>query len=332
VYAGSLYVVSSGHTLARNTTSGGTFARPWATVNYAFQRSQVNTRNAGGPNDGDLIVCMPGHVEPTCITAGGYDWDSAGATVYCLGNGSDRATFRIGTTDTAGGTNSADMDIDAPNISCYNAIFEAGSPTNAIDINADYASFVNCETRDGVTKAGYVGGPPENWFVTASGVDYFTLENHSHFGTGTNEAAQDPSFGGADIMQVPRAFVELIGGTGHYLSFLNIDGNFNMPIFGFGTQNTDTAQFNIHDVYARNRNSNDEIGSTSTGSSGRWGPNVYIRLADNAANFTESLVLGGSHAFAPIGVVNANGEISGTDFESSAGGTSSSGQTISRDI
>ncbi|KKL74764.1 hypothetical protein LCGC14_2061610, partial [marine sediment metagenome] len=329
VYAGSLYVVSSGHTLARNTTSGGTFARPWATVNYAFERSQVNTRNAGGPNDGDLIVCMPGHTEPTVTTAGGLDCDSAGTTVYCLGNGSDRATFNINTTDTAGGTNSADVDIDGDNIAFWNAIFIGGTCSNVFDINADHFGMYNCETRDANTQLAYVGGPPVDWFATASGVDYFTLKNHTHFGTDTSETSQDPpvlAIGGTTTLAVPRAFVRLIGGIGHHLSFFNIDGNFDQPAIGVGTE-TDTKQFNIHDGYVRNRNSNDKVGSASGGSDGTWGPNLYARLADDAANLTEAFVLGGGHAFWPIGIVNADGEISSFGDE----GTLATGMTISKD-
>ena len=92
---------------------------------------------------GDVIVCMPGHVE-TITAAAGLDLDVIGVTVYFLGEGANRAQI---TFTTAVG---ADMDIDAASITLVNPLFVAGidALTGPIDVNAADFTIINGEWRD----------------------------------------------------------------------------------------------------------------------------------------------------------------------------------------
>jgi hypothetical protein len=106
---------------------------PFATIDFAVGQCTAN--------NGDLILVLPGHVE-TIIAAGGLDLDVAGITIRGIGNGRLRpkVTFTTATT--------ADMDVDAANITIENLFFDCVSldaVAAPIDVNAANFTMRHCE-------------------------------------------------------------------------------------------------------------------------------------------------------------------------------------------
>ena len=120
-------------------THGTNPVTPFATLDYAI--------GACTANNGDIIYVMPGHAE-TIIAAGGIDADVAGITIVGLGNGANRPVFTFAT------STSADMDVDAANISIENVKFDftgidgiiAGIDVNAADFELRYCEIITATT------------------------------------------------------------------------------------------------------------------------------------------------------------------------------------------
>ncbi len=90
-YPGNLWFVDSGGE-GGDTTSHGFQPYPssaFLTLDYAIGRCTAN--------QGDTIICMPGHAE-TVATAAAIDMDVAGVTVIGLGHGAARPTFTLSAT------------------------------------------------------------------------------------------------------------------------------------------------------------------------------------------------------------------------------------------
>lgn len=104
---------------------------PLATIDYAVGLCTANK--------GDVIVAMPGHAE-TVSAAGGLDLDVAGITIIGVGNGTLQPTVTL---DTA---NTADVDVDAANITVENIHFRANFAdiAAAIDVNATDFTLRRC--------------------------------------------------------------------------------------------------------------------------------------------------------------------------------------------
>lgn len=104
---------------------------PFATIDYAVGKCTENV--------GDTILVLPGHAE-TVSAAAGLALDVAGITITGLGNGTLRPTITLDTADTA------DVDVDAANITIENLIFSANFADIAVclDVNADDFTCRNC--------------------------------------------------------------------------------------------------------------------------------------------------------------------------------------------
>lgn len=127
-YPGNVFWVDSG---AGSNGNKGTFDRPFGTIDYAVGRCTAS--------NGDLILVKPGHAE-TVSAAGGLDLDVAGITIVGLGSGTLQPTVTLDTADTA------DVDVDAANITVENLHFVAGFADIAamIDVNATDFTLRNC--------------------------------------------------------------------------------------------------------------------------------------------------------------------------------------------
>lgn len=128
----SAFFVDSGHANASDAAGmGQNPGSPCATIDYA-----VSLCTAG---DGDIIYVMPGHAE-VVTEAGGLDLDIAGISIIGIGNGTLQPTVTFTTVDTA------DMDVDAANITVENIHFVAGVAdlAVAIDVNATDFTLRNC--------------------------------------------------------------------------------------------------------------------------------------------------------------------------------------------
>ena len=274
-YAGNVFWVDSG---AGSNGNDGSLNRPFATIDYAVGRCTAN--------NGDIICVKPGHTE-TVTAAGGLALDVAGITLIGFGSGSDRPTINF---TTAVG---ADMNVDAANITMINFLFTGGvdALTGPIDVNAADFSMLECETRD-------VTGQAVDFIVTDANADRLFISGWVHRGAAA--AGADTAItivGGDDITIIPKF----------------IDGNFAVAAI----ENVTTAAVNLqvfgsgdYPAYIRTRNAADVIFTAVATTTGRVGPNLNARLADDAANITEAFVGADMEFFQPINIVNADGQSS----------------------
>ena len=272
-YGGNIFWVDSG---SGSNTNDGTHVRPYATLDYAVGKCTAN--------NGDLILVKAGHTE-TVTAAGGLDLDVAGITIIGLGNGSDRPTVNF---TTAVG---ADMDVDADNITISNFLFTGGidALTGPIDINAADFTMLDCETKD-------VTGQATDFIVADANANRLMIDGWTHRGAA--------AAGGASALQI-------VGGDGATVRNFFIDGNFDTAAI----ENVTTAATNLtinggaNGSYIRNRNSADVCFTAVATTTGNVGPNIYARIADNAANITEAFVGADMQFFQPIAIANADGEV-----------------------
>ena len=164
-----------------SASNGLTKDAPFASIDYAVGQMTAN--------NGDLIIVMPGHAE-TVSAAAGLDLDVAGITIVGIGDGSDTPTVTFDTADTA------DVDVDAANITVENIHFIAGfaDVAAAIDVNADDFTLRRCRFTEG-TNLNFLVCVQD---AAAGGSDRITIEDchaicpdnaNTHFvnfaGTGT---------------------------------------------------------------------------------------------------------------------------------------------------
>lgn len=272
---GAYWFVHSG--TGSNGNSGKTPERPFSTIDYAVGRCTANK--------GDVIVVMPGHTE-TVTAAAGLDLDVAGITVYGLGSGSLRPTVNFTTATTA------DMDVDAANVTVENILFTGGVDALAgpIDINAAGCTLRNIETRD-------VTGQATDFIVTDDNCDRLKISGWKHSGAAA---------AGADTA------ITLVGGDDWVIEDFDIYGNFAVAAI----ENVTTAANRVRigggpePSYIWTENAADVAVTMVATSTGHIGPNIYAMLQDNAANITEAFVGAACQFFQPIALVNLAGESS----------------------
>lgn len=129
---GNVFFVSSTHSNKGDSAGKGqTPDAPFATLDYAVGQCTAN--------QGDIIIALPGHVE-TVSAAGGLDLDVAGITLIGVGNGSLQPKIDFTTAATA------DMDVDAADITIEGFQFEASFADLAavVDVNAADFTVRNC--------------------------------------------------------------------------------------------------------------------------------------------------------------------------------------------
>lgn len=264
-YPGEVFWVDS---VNGSNSNKGTFARPFASIDYAVGRCTASR--------GDIIVAKPGHVE-TVTAAGGLDLDVAGICVLGLGSGSLRPTVNF---TTAVG---ADMDVDAANITVVNLLFTGGvdALTGPIDVNAADFSLIGCEYRD-------VTGQATDVIVADANADRLWIEGYFH-----NGAA---AAGGASA-------IALAGMDNPVIKNFKLVGNFSVAAIDCRT--TAVVDLDISDGYIWTKNAADVcIKDTITASTGKVGPSLYMMLTDNAANITEAVTGATFHLFDDVYVCN----------------------------
>jgi hypothetical protein len=139
IVLGNVYFVSSTHANKGDTDGRGqTPDDPFATLDYAVGKCTAN--------QGDLIIALPGHVE-TVSSAGLLDLDVAGITLQGIGQGSLQPKIDFTTAATA------DVDIDAANITMRGFTFEASFADLAavVDVNAADFTIEDCRFLAPVT-------------------------------------------------------------------------------------------------------------------------------------------------------------------------------------
>lgn len=267
-FGGAVYWVSSVH---GSNAGKGTRERPFASIHYAFTRCQANS--------GDVIVVKPGHTE-TIGGASALAASVAGVSVYGLGHGSARPTLNFtATTSTA--------TISSANTVFHNILLTGGidAVASAVVISAADCALIGCEYRD-------VTGQCTDAILTTAGADRLLISDFRYDGAvaaGTN------------------AGIAIVGGDRIVIEGLRMDGNF--AVGGIDVRTTATTDLEVRDVVFRTRNAADIfLVDTITASTGTIGPNIAIRLQDNAANITEAITGATFVLIDPIYAVNLAGE------------------------
>jgi hypothetical protein len=133
IYVGNNATLMVGEKGKSDSTSNGTFFRPFATLDYAIGQAKA----------GDIIYVRPGHAE-TVATAGAINADVAGVTIVCLGSGANRPTYTF--SDTA-----ATLTVTAASVEIHNMLIKpsvdsvvspivVSAPDCTIDIEVQDAS------------------------------------------------------------------------------------------------------------------------------------------------------------------------------------------------
>uniref|UniRef100_A0A6M3L4P5 Uncharacterized protein n=1 Tax=viral metagenome TaxID=1070528 RepID=A0A6M3L4P5_9ZZZZ len=188
VNAGIHIFVDSGATGAADTAGHGySWDEPLATLDDAIA---LCTANAG-----DIIHLAPGHAE-NVATAGAITCDIAGITIKGHGQGTDRPTFTFIT------NNTADIEIDAANVTFENIIFIGDKDGLAapLDVDAAHCTFRNCVFRDlGTDNC-------TDWIVCDANADYLTVEDCVNEGTDTAANASWIQLDGSEYATIRRNF------------------------------------------------------------------------------------------------------------------------------
>lgn len=276
-HPGKVFWVSNSTVLADKGISGsngndGSYLRPWASINYA-----VTQCTAGR---GDVIMVKPGHVE-TVATAAGLAIGKSGVAIVGLGSGDLRP--KINLTATA-----STVTITAANCSLYNLLFTGGidAIVSMIVISAADVTLDTCELRD-------VTGQMTDGILTTAAANRLSILNHTHKG---------------DTAAGTNAAIAIVGGDRIEITINVMDGNF--AVGGIDVRTTATSNLFVHDVkrfYTRN-SADIFLVDTITASTGQIGPNINLRLTDNAANITEAITGATFVVQDPVYVVNLAGE------------------------
>ena len=256
---------------SNNAGGKGTFDRPVATVNLAVAECTANKC--------DVIVCKAGHAE-TISAAAGVALSKAGVQVIGLGAGSDRPTFNLTATTST-------ITMSAANCSLQNVLITGGvdAIVSHTVVSAADCAILDCEYRD-------VTGECVDGILTTAGANRLQIRSYRHdgaVGAGTN------------------AGIAIVGGDGIVIDGLRMDGNF--AVGGIDIRTTATTDLEVRNVVFRTRNAADIfLVDTITASTGMIGPNIYIRLQDNAANVTEAITGATFVVFDNVYVVNLANE------------------------
>lgn len=137
VVPGNIFYVDSG--TGSSTNPGTTMDLPLATIDQAINKCTAS--------NGDVIYVLPGHAE-TIAAAAGIDADVIGISVIGLGSGSLKPTITLGTATTA------DIDIDAANVTFQNLRFVSNINDLAVilDVNDEYFTCIDCDFVSSNTK------------------------------------------------------------------------------------------------------------------------------------------------------------------------------------
>lgn len=272
-HPGKVFWVGNSATLLKGEKSAsngndGTYYSPFSTIDYAVGQCAASR--------GDVIMVRPNHTE-TVTAAAGLDLDVAGIALIGLGAGSIRPTINFTTATTA------DMDVDAANITMYNFLFTGGVDALAgpIDVNAADFSLINCEYRD-------VTGQATDVIIADANADRLYIDSYFHNGAAAAGA---------------NSAIALIGMDNPVIKNFKLVGNF--AVSAIDCRTTAVVDLDIYNGYIWTKNAADLcIKDTVTGSTGKIGPNLQLMLTDNAANITEAVTGATFHMFDDVYVCN----------------------------
>ena len=268
---GNTWFVSSTHAnRSDNTSSGHSPVEPFATIEYAYSQCTAN--------NGDIIYVLPLHVETVAATD--LNLDVAGVQVIGIGCGASRPPINL----TATGSPIANS---VASTLLYNLLITGGidNITTVFTDTGPDLSVINCGYRD-------VTGQCAIFYSGSAAADRtlfngFTYEGDLAAGT-------------------TRAF-QINGSEKFTLCNFLAEGNFSTS---FGDCVTVACtQIQVYNGRFRTANAADLFWvDTITASTGAFGPNLYGRVQDNAANITEFITGATFVVYDDVYVVNLANE------------------------
>lgn len=280
MHPGQVYYVGNNSTQlvgekgAADVLNNGSFFKPFNTIAYAISRCAAGR--------GDIIIVRAGHNE-TISAAAGIAMNVTGVALIGQGRGSLRPTLNFTAT-------ASTLTMGAANCLLSNFLLTGGvdAIVSMIVVSAADCVLHNLELKD-------VTGQVTDGILTTAGADRLKILAHVHNGAvaaGTNAA------------------IAIVGGDRIEIQIDVMDGNF--AVGGIDVRTTATTNLYVHDVgrfYTRNA-ADIFLIDTITASTGQIGPNINLRLTDNAANITEACTGATFVYMQPINIVNLAGESS----------------------
>ncbi len=235
--------------------SGETQDKPLATI--------FGTRGAHSlctASKGDLIICLPGHVESVIAAAGGA-FSKIGVTVIFLGNGANRAKINFGT----GAVVATDINFSAAGVTLINPLFVSAidALTGPIHITAADVSILNGEYRDAAGLA------VTHAVVASSAADRLKIDGWKYVvsTTGTQKHSN----------------IQLAGSDHVELKNIEIEGDFNVaPIEGVAA----CTNIILENIYANNTNVGPLPGLNLHANTTGFAKNVKSRVASGTTYVT----------------------------------------------
>jgi hypothetical protein len=230
----------------------GTYNDPFSTLDYAVGQCRANK--------GDIIFVKPGHAET--LTASSVAVDVAGIAIVGLGSGSMRPTFNATATASV-------FPISAANVLVHNLLFTGGidAVVNMITVSAADVTLSGLELRD-------VTGQMVDGILTTAGATRLKIFDFKFDGADAAGGAAAIAVVGVDMLEI---------------SNFKIIGNFSVGGIDFRT--TASTQVTVKDGEIWNQHGTIDccIVDTITASTGTMGPNLFLKLTENAANITEAI-------------------------------------------
>ena len=223
-------------------------------------------------NQGDVIYVMPGHAENLAADSD-VDIDVAGVTVIGLGKGADRPTF---TATAAAG----DFKLAAASVHVENILFIGGidATTGIVEVSGNDCVLNDIEYRDSTGQATDI--------IVTDTADRLLIDGLRVIGAAGDGGDTAVMLNGCDDVVIR-----------------------NFDLGAIECRTAACARVWIHSGYIWTAGSEDlGVKDTVTGSTGAVGPDLFIRLADDADNITEAVTGATFHVFDPVYVVNANNQ------------------------
>lgn len=258
--------------IGASNSNNGTFFKPFSTIAYAISRCEAGR--------GDIIIVRSGHAA-TISAAAGIALNKTGVALIGQGRGSLRPTINFTAT-------ASTLTMSAASCLLSNFLLTGGidAIVSMVVVSAADCVIHNCEIRD-------VTGQVTDGILTTAGATRLKILAHVHKG---------------DTAAGTNAAIAIVGGSDIEIQLDVVDGNF--AIGGIDVRTTATTNLYVHDVgrfFTRNA-ADIFLVDTITGSTGQIGPNINIRLTDNAANITEAITGATFVVVDPVYVVNLAGE------------------------
>lgn len=307
ITTGDIFWVDSGSATGADSVGYGQSPdAPFLTLDYAVGQTTAS--------NGDRIFVMPGHVE-TVSAAAGLALDKAAITIEFLGEGNARGSINFGTAGTA------DMDVDAADVTLINPRFVAAVDALAgpIDVNAARFKMVNATWQDGTTIN------TTDCLVADANADDMTIDGFEFI---------DGDAGGTQ----KQSFIQVAAATRPVIKRVKCTGNFGTGIIENGTAWIDAY---LEDLELDNAAAGPVVGiflsATSSGQAHRCNVRVasgavYV-TADNDMQWFECFGTGtDATAGEKIGTIlsgDIEGKVDSVGTATTSVGTGTASQTLS---